>query len=238
MVPLMLRWKLEVVMVGMLWRASAVEQVPLVDEDVRVALLALLAMADKDLARQVGDVCHEACRGPEVAPVALQALLASEPAKWEWVGPLRTRQACARQGRPSTNVEVVVLERQNLCQTCPLRGQCLAVFGGRCACQCLLHFIRRCALPAFCGARGPRRSPPAVAAAVPVVLAAVVVHTGVALEAARASQMWAYLQSRPCSQLPLLKNLQGVLLLLGLGGSCFLPLPEPFACFFGLSFFM
>ena len=184
MVPLMLRWKSKVVMVGMLRRALAVELVPLVDEDVRVALLALLAMADKGLARQVGDVCHEACGGPEVAPVALQALLASEPAKWEWVGPLRTRQACARQGRPPTNVEVVVLERQSLCQTCPLRGQCLAVFGGRCACQCLLHFIRRCALPAFCGARGPRRSPPAVAAAVPVVLAAVVVHTGVALEAA------------------------------------------------------
>ena len=88
MVPLMLRWKSKVVMVGMLWRASAVELVPLVDEDVRVALLALLAMADKGLARQVGDVCHEACGGPEVAPVALQALLASEPAKWEWVGPL------------------------------------------------------------------------------------------------------------------------------------------------------
>ena len=88
MVPLMLGWKPKVVMVGMLRRALAVELVPLVDEDVRVALLALLAMADKGLARQVGDVCHEACGGPEVAPVALQALLASEPTKWEWVGPL------------------------------------------------------------------------------------------------------------------------------------------------------
>ena len=75
------------------------ELVPLVDEDVRMALLALFAMADKGLARQVGDVCHEAIRGPKAAPVALQALLASVPAKWERVRPLRARQALARKGR-------------------------------------------------------------------------------------------------------------------------------------------
>ena len=49
-VPLML-WELVVVFMVRLWRASSVEPVPLVDEDVCMAILALLAVADKGLAR-------------------------------------------------------------------------------------------------------------------------------------------------------------------------------------------
>ena len=117
----------------------------------------------------------------------------------------------------------------------------MAVFGGRCACQCLLHFIRRCALPAFWSAKGSRRSPPAVAAAVPVVLAAVVVHTGVAFVAGPVSaDVVADVREPAVAALlavALIEEPAGGLTAAWLGGSCFLPLPGPFACFLGLSLF-